>query len=114
VTPTKFRSKPRDTHQIQVLDRQGNLTGLVNGSNSWSYAYNSLNLPYEQSLSLDSKTYTIGLAYNNHGHLQSKTYGGTTLTYAPNALGLPTQVADSQTYASDVLYDLIRQHWTRH
>ena len=87
-----------------TLDRQGNLTGLVNGNNSWSYAYNSLNLPYEQSLSLDSKTYTIGLAYNNHGHLQSKTYGGATLTYAPNALGLPTQVADSQTYASGVLY----------
>lgn len=87
-----------------TLDRQGNLTGLVNGSNSWSYAYNSLNLPYEQSLSLDSKTYTIGLAYNNHGHLQSKTYGGATLTYAPNALELPTQVADSQTYASNVLY----------
>ncbi len=87
-----------------TLDPQGNLKALVNGSNSWSYQYNSLNLPYQQSLTLDSKTYTIDLVYNNHGYLQSKTYGGATLAYAPNALGLPTQVADSQTYASNVLY----------
>ena len=87
-----------------TLDNQGNLTGLTNGSNSWSYAYNSLNQPYLQSLTLDGKTYSINLAYNNHGHLQSKTYGGATLAYAPNALGLATRVADSQTYASNVLY----------
>jgi RHS repeat-associated protein len=88
-----------------VLDNQGNLKSLVNGANSWAYSYNTLHLPELQSLTLDSKTFSTVLGYNSNGDLQSKQYGGATLTYAPNALGMPTQVKEgSQNYASNVQY----------
>ncbi len=93
-----------DRTLTKTLDRQGNLTELWTGNNLWTYDYNSLNQPDMQKLQLDTKTYIIDLAYNNHGHLQSKTYGGSILNYEPNALGQPTKVEDNQTYASNVLY----------
>jgi RHS repeat-associated protein len=90
--------------KVVQLDKQGNLLSLANGNNSWSYAYNSLHLPYQQNLSLDGKTFSTALSYNNLGHLQTKQYGGATLNYAPNALGQPTKVADTQNYATNVQY----------
>jgi len=90
--------------KVVQLDKQGNLKSLTNGANSWNYEYNTLHQPYQQNLSLDGKTLSTVLGYNNLGHLQSKQYGGATLHYAPNALGQATRVADTQSYASHVQY----------
>ncbi|MCT6698030.1 RHS repeat domain-containing protein [Rheinheimera sp. 4Y26] len=84
-------------------DNQGNLTAVTVNNIRWSYDYNSLHLLEKETLTLDDKSYVIDQEYNALAHLQSLNLAGTRITYAPDALGQPTQVADATTsFASAV------------
>ena len=92
---------PTNTRQ---LDRQGNLLKLTVGNIVWDYSYNSQHLPETESLRAGTKNYLITNSYDRLGNLKSQQYGGGTLEYAPTALGLPTKVTDTQSYATQVQY----------
>ncbi|AWV08082.1 RHS repeat domain-containing protein [Marilutibacter maris] len=67
-----------------------------------SYAYNRRRLPVQERMQWGSVDWTLGYGYNANGHLASQVYpDGTSVDYAPNALGQPTQAGS---YASNVSY----------
>ena len=78
------------------------------GSNSgaaftqWSYTYTKTRLPLTETLTLDSRSSTIGHAYDAYGHEKQLTYpDGLKINTAPNALGQPTQAGS---YATAINY----------
>jgi len=88
----------------RLFDSQGNLRNLINGSNNWSYNYNSANLVEYEQLSIDNKSYLIDQEYDSLGNLAVLQYGGASVQFAPNALGQPTQASDGQVYANQALF----------
>ena len=87
------------------LDNQANLKTLTAGSVSWSYDYNSQNLLEKETLIVDGKNYLIDQDYDALGSLKSLTVAGSTIDYAPNALGQPGKVTENnQNYATAVLF----------
>jgi RHS repeat-associated protein len=88
-----------------TYDASGNLLALANGHSTWSYHYNSQHQLTAETLTIDGKTFAITSGYNSLGHLSSRTYGGATLSYLPDAFGQPTQVKEASTvYASNIQY----------
>jgi RHS repeat-associated protein len=71
-----------------------------------TYAYNKRRLVTGEGLQWDGIiNWPIAYGYNANGHLASQTWHGLSITYAPNALGQPTQVgSDVGTFASGVSY----------
>ena len=66
------------------------------------YAYNHRRLLTEERMLWGGINWPIGYGYNTYGHLSGQTYpNGESVTYAPNALGQPTQVG---AYATGVNY----------
>ena len=94
-------STPTTTRQ---LDRQGNLLKLSVGNTVWDYSYNSKHLTENETLKVGAKTYPISNTYDRIGNLKTMQYGGAIVEFAPNAFGLPTKVADSTSYASQIQY----------
>lgn len=67
-----------------------------------TYAYNRRRLPEAETLQYGSVlTWPVDYAYNTNGHLSSQLWHGLNITYAPDALGRPTQAG---TFASGVSY----------
>jgi YD repeat-containing protein len=83
-------------------DGQLNTVNTSDGSN-WSYAYNSLRLLTNETLSYAGQSYSINHTYDTLGHLSGLVYpaGGPTVNYSPNALGEVTAVSG---YASGISY----------
>ncbi|MGY0799870.1 RHS repeat-associated core domain-containing protein [Lysobacter sp. A286] len=75
-----------------------------NGSDvvTTSTTYNHRRLPTQERMQWNSISWAITHAYNASGHLSAHGYpGGLTVSYAPNALGQPTQAGS---YATGVSY----------
>ncbi|GAB2859560.1 hypothetical protein GCM10027277_30110 [Pseudoduganella ginsengisoli] len=68
-----------------------------------SYAYDANNNLTSESVVVDGRTFTTGYGYNTRDQLQSITYpqSGKVVSYAPDALGRPTQVSG---YITSVSY----------
>lgn len=74
----------------------GSLLTVSSGDATWSYRYNPLQALTEETLNLGGVQYKFQRNYNASGDLESLVYpgwGGTTIQYAPNALGEPTMVS---------------------
>jgi RHS repeat-associated protein len=72
--------------------------GLLNqtwsGGSTWTYGYNNRRLRTSETLSFGGANYGLGWGHDAHGNVASLTYpDGTGVTYAPDALGRPTQVS---------------------
>jgi RHS repeat-associated protein len=79
-----------------VVDNDG--TNVV----TTTYGYNRRRMPTSERMQWGSIDWSIGYTYSALGHLASQTYPNTgTVTYAPNALGQPTQAG---IYATGVTY----------
>lgn len=91
----------------------------------WTYTYNKRRLLEKESLAYAGKTYGIGRTYDANGSPSTLSYPGASalsVSYAPNALGQPTQVSgyasaidyfpndaiSSFTYASGVQHSLLQ------
>lgn len=89
--------------QITTYNDPGNGAPVVN-----NYYYNKRRLLIsEASQQPGWYTWWLGYGYSANGHLASQTYPtGLAVAYSPNALGQPTQVADTggQVYASGISY----------
>ncbi|MGH8050538.1 MAG: RHS repeat-associated core domain-containing protein [Arenimonas sp.] len=80
----------------------GLLKTLSNGGVVWNYAYNKLNLPTSEILTLDSRTKTIAHRYNADGVEDQLTLpSNLAVAYSPNALG---QVTQAGAFATTVSY----------
>lgn len=90
-------------HRVTTYNATGNGAPVVN-----TYAHSARRLLTAETLEHDDGTrWTQSYGYDRHGHLAALTTPkGTALQYAPNALGQPTQVRDTDgaTYASDLAY----------
>jgi RHS repeat-associated protein len=90
---------------VYAYDAGNRIQKLTAGSVVNEYAYNSLNLLTQETMSVDGRTFTLGYAYNANGDLLSTTYPSVgspiTVIYAPNALGQATRVGS---YASNASY----------
>ena len=77
-------------------------TVTSNGS-VWTNTYNKRRLLERESLNLNGTVYPIDRTYDANGSLNTLKYpdSATTLTYAPNALGMPTSVGS---YATAIAY----------
>lgn len=83
---------------ITTYNETGNAYPVVN-----AYTYNRRRLlTFETSGQTGWYTWGLGYTYNAHGHLSAQSYpDGQSVSYAPNALGQPTQAG---TYATGVSY----------
>jgi RHS repeat-associated protein len=83
---------------ITTYNETGNAYPVVN-----AYSYNRRRLlTFETSGQTGWYTWGLGYTYNAHGHLSAQSYpDGQSVSYAPNALGQPTQAG---TYATGVSY----------
>ncbi|MBB2488168.1 RHS repeat protein, partial [Mitsuaria sp. WAJ17] len=77
----------------------GKLKTVSSNGSSWSYAYNSLRLISTETLSYAGQSWAFSWGYSPNGHLASLSYptGGPGVSYAPNALGEPSQVGSFAT-----------------
>ncbi|MGQ3094535.1 MAG: RHS repeat domain-containing protein [Roseateles sp.] len=81
----------------------GRLKTVVSNGASWSYTYNGLRQPLNETLNYGGLNYAVDWGYNAAGNLSSLTYpnGEASVAYNPNALGEPTMVGS---YASAVAF----------
>lgn len=87
-----------------AYDALGNVKTAVSGVSSWSAGpRNGLGLLTSETLQITGQSaWTLGYGYDANGSLSSVSYpDGTTVDYAPDALGRPTQVGS---YATGVTY----------
>ncbi|MGR4876192.1 RHS repeat protein [Pseudoxanthomonas sp. LARHCG66] len=83
---TTYNSAPSDNLGTQVVN---------------AYTYNRRRLLTGESVAQPDYTWSIGYAYETHGHLSTLTYpSGLVVNQAPNALGQPTQAGTYATAAS--------------
>ena len=87
ITSTNF-TDPNTPDITRTYDANGNVLTNHRGGVNWTYAYNDINLPTYETLTLDSKTFGIGYLYNTSGHLTRRTLpGGAIINYTPDGLG---------------------------
>ncbi len=80
----------------------GLLKSSSRGGNGHTYAYNLRHVISAESITIDASTYTLGYAYDSLAHRSSMTYpDNTTITFAPNDLGQPSQIG---TFATRLTY----------
>jgi YD repeat-containing protein len=85
-------------------DPSGNLTSAISGSTTWSASRDNLEHLSNESLAVVGQPMrTLVYGYDNNGNVSSTLYpdGATSVTYAPDGLGRPTQAG---TYAANVVY----------
>jgi RHS repeat-associated protein len=103
VTKVNYPDSTPDVDTTYTVD--GLVEQISTGSNVWNYLYNRLRLPTQETLTYSGIPYVLGWAYTPLGHRSSLTTPeGTTIDYAPNALGQPTRAgtfATSATYFPD-------------
>lgn len=91
-------------------DANENLYELYRGASRWSYRYHaSADLPIEETLRIDGKTFQTLYAYNGNGHLARQTLKSSgptrTIDFAPDAWGRATQAKQgSKSYSSGIQY----------
>lgn len=88
-------------------DPNGNITSLTRGIAAWTYQNNTLNLPTQEKLVIDGRTYQTDYGYNPAGALTQTTFpGGPVVIYAPDGLGRATkaQASGSTNYATGLQY----------
>lgn len=78
---------------------------VASNGTTWTYAFNTRRLVKQEKLVYGGTTWTTDRAYNANGHPSTLTYPGPgtrlAVSYAPNALGQPTQVGS---YATAITY----------
>ena len=80
----------------------GLLQQIASNGSAWNYTYNKRRLLTNEEMVLGGSTYALSWDFDAYGHVASLTYpDATTVQYAPNALGQPTQVSG---FASSVAY----------
>ena len=100
VTKTDAPSTTLDPTVTYLAD--GSVNTLTNGTAMWTYTYNKLGKPVTEKLTLGTKITTITHAYDTLANEASLTYpSGTSVSYAPNALGQATQAGS---YATGLTY----------
>ncbi|MGH8084026.1 MAG: RHS repeat domain-containing protein [Lysobacter sp.] len=100
----RFPDGQGDTVTSYTLDGLPASVTAYNGSNvvTTSTSYNRRRLPVQERMQWNSISWPITHTYNANGHLTAHGYpGGLTVSYAPNALGQPTQAGS---YATGVRY----------
>jgi len=85
---------PSGTPDITVrYDANSNKTAVLRGGVNWSYDYNALDQLARETLAIDGRSYQFDHGYTANGHLASRTRaGGTTASFAPDALGRATGI----------------------
>ena len=84
------------------------LTQLIAGNVTQTYAYNSNHQVTAESLSIDGKTFYLGYEYDNLGGLTAlKSPNAETLNFTANAFGQPSEanIVNGQTHVSAAKYD---------
>ncbi|WP_164885180.1 RHS repeat domain-containing protein [Rubrivivax rivuli] len=75
----------------------GLLQQTVSSSFTWTYSYNNRRLLTQEALSVPNQTpgagWNFSYTHDSHGHLHTLTDPWGPVTYAPNALGEPTQAS---------------------
>ncbi|MFT4926247.1 MAG: RHS repeat-associated protein, partial [Phenylobacterium sp.] len=89
-----------------TLNKNGDLTHLVSGSVSQTYAYNSARLLESETLALGSKSLNLDYQYNSLGHLSSLTYpNASEVSFNPNGFGQSQQATRmGANYATNAKY----------
>jgi RHS repeat-associated protein len=86
-------------------DANGNKASVTRGGVNWFYEYNALDLLSRETLQIDGRSYQFDHGYNANGQLASRSRGGGTASFAPDALGRPTAVVVGGTsYIYGALY----------
>ncbi|MBX8554338.1 hypothetical protein K5D43_07570 [Pseudomonas cichorii] len=95
---------PSGTPSIKkTYDKTGNLLTSSRSGGIRSFAYNAVNMPTQERLSIDGKLFRLSYAYDSNDRLRSVTYSpsGRVIEYTPDVLGRPTTVSgyvDKATY----------------
>ena len=80
----------------------GKLKTLSTSATTWTYVYNLLDLPSGETLGVDGYLWSLGYGYDGNGALSTTVYpDGKVVSYAPDALGRPTQAGS---YAAGAAY----------
>jgi RHS repeat-associated protein len=80
----------------------GNLTSVTNATATWAYIYNKRDLLEKETATIDGKTFVLDPTFDAQGNVSQKTLpDSTTINYAPDAWGRPTQASS---YVSGVQY----------
>lgn len=92
-----------DTTTTYTPDGLPEAITAYNGSNvvTTTYTYNKRRMLELERMTWNTINWPIDYAYDANGHLASQASHGVTVSYAPNALGQPTQAG---AYASNVSY----------
>jgi RHS repeat-associated protein len=84
----------------RTYTEDGLLKTIKSDGATWTTLYNKRRLPTTETLDFDGGTYNIGYTYTSVGRVAGMSYpDGSTIDYAPNALGEATKVG---TYASGI------------
>ncbi len=98
---------------VMAYDANSNLTSVTKGSGStlsnWVFTYNSADLPYTETLTVDGRIYKTANWYNPSGHLTYRQYpggpggqGGMTVAYRPDGFGRAKEIQGEQLFLSSV------------
>ena len=80
----------------------GLLETISSNGSKWTYGYNALRLPGNETLTFGGHDYTLSWSYNTLGNLSTLAYpDGSAVAYSPNALGEAQSVSG---YASGISY----------
>ena len=92
VTGTGFGDNSPSIGRAYTAD--GLPLSVVSGDTTWNYGYNARRLLTDEQLLYQGGVYNIAHAYNANGHASALIYpDGTSVEYAPDARGDPTQVS---------------------
>jgi YD repeat-containing protein len=86
----------------KTYNGRGKLLSVTGGQGSRGYSYDANDNLSSETLTIDGRTFTANYGYTSLDHLASITYPktGRVVSYAPNALGRPTQVSGFATSLS--------------
>lgn len=87
-----FINYPSDVNDVTFTYYTNDLMkSAVNGDGDWGFTYDANGLAISKTLMVDGNVYTTSLTYTNHSYLDTMTYGGITVSYAPTAFGEATK-----------------------
>lgn len=98
LTDISYADSSSSIHRGYYAD--GKLQTLTSGTTTWTYGYDKRRLLESESLAVGAQTLLVSSAYDTNGHLKTLVYPDlTSVDYAPDALGQPTQAG---AYGSNV------------